>query len=332
MEGAIMKLVRRQFLCFAAATAAAPALPRVASAQVYPSRPITLIVPFPAGGPADTIGRIMAEGMRASLGRSVIVENIGGASGSIGTGRAARAAADGYTLSFGSWPTHVVNGAVYALPYDVLNDFEPVSLVATQPLLIIAKKAMPAKDLKELIAWLKANSDKATQGTAGAGGASHVAGVLFQRETGTRFQFVPYRGTGMQDLMAGLIDMMIDLAANSLPQVRADTIKVYAVTATNRLAAAPDIPTVAEAGLPGLQMTSWTGLWVPKGTPKDVIAKLNAAVVDALANPAIRSQLANLGQEIFPREQQTPEALGAHHKAEIEKWWPIIKAANIKAE
>ncbi len=327
-----MKLVRRQFLCFAAATAAAPALPRVASAQIYPSRPITLIVPFPAGGPADTIGRIMAEGMRASLGRSVIVENIGGASGSIGTGRAARAAADGYTLSFGSWPTHVVNGAVYALPYDVLNDFEPVSLVATQPLLIIAKKAMPAKDLKELIAWLKANSDKATQGTAGAGGASHVAGVLFQRETGTRFQFVPYRGTGMQDLMAGLIDMMIDLAANSLPQVRANTIKVYAVTATNRLAAAPDIPTVAEAGLPGLQMTSWTGLWVPKGTPKDVIAKLNAAVVDALANPAIRSRLANLGQEIFPREQQTPEALGAHHKAEIEKWWPIIKAANIKAE
>ena len=247
-----------------------------ASAQVYPSRPITLIVPFPAGGPADAIGRIVAEGMRASLGRPVIVENVGGASGSIGVGRAARAAPDGYTLSLGSWPTHVVNGAVYALHYDVLNDFEPVSLITTQPLLIIGRKALPAKDLMELVAWLKANSDKATQGTAGAGGASHVAGIFFQRETGTRFQFVPYRGTAINDLMGGSIDFMIDLAASSLPQVRAGTVKAFAVTASSRLASAPDIPTVGEVGLPRLQMTSWYGLWAPKGTAKTIVTRLNA--------------------------------------------------------
>lgn len=303
-----------------------------ALAQDYPSRPITLIVPFPAGGPADTIGRIVAEGMRPPLGRPVIVENVGGASGSIGVGRAARAAPDGYTLSLGSWPTHVINGAVYALRYDVLNDFEAVSLITTQPLLIIARKDLPASDLMGLVAWLKANPDKATQGTAGAGGASHVAGVFFQRETGTRFQFVPYRGTAIQDLMVGSIDFMIDLAASSIPQVRAGSVKAFAVTSNRRLASAPEIPTVAEAGLPRLQMTSWYGLWVPKGTPKGVIARLNAALVAALADPAAQARLAALGQEIFSRNQQTPEALRAYHKAEIEKWWPILKEANIKAQ
>jgi tripartite-type tricarboxylate transporter receptor subunit TctC len=303
-----------------------------ASAQPYPSRPIALVVPFPAGGPADAIGRILADGMRASLGRPVIVENIGGASGSLGVGRVARAAPDGYTLSLGSWPTHVINGVAYVLPYDVLNDFEPVSLVTTQPLLIIARKNLPARDLPEMIAWLKSNPDKATQGTAGAGGASHVAGLFFQRETGTRFQFVPYRGTAINDLMAGSIDFMIDLAASSLPQVRAGTVKAYAVTAGTRLASAPDIPTVAEVGLPRLEMTSWYGLWVPKGTPKEIVARLNNALVDCLADPSARSRLAGLGQQIFPLEQQRPEALRAHHRAEIEKWWPILKEANVKTE
>jgi tripartite-type tricarboxylate transporter receptor subunit TctC len=305
-----------------------------AAAQVYPSRPITMVVPFPAGGSTDTIGRIMAEGMRASLGQTVIIENVGGASGSIGVGRVARAAPDGYTLSLGSWPTHVLNAAIFTLPYDPLNDFEPVSLVAAQPLFILARKAFPASNLAEFIAWLKANPDKATQGTAGAGGASHVAGVFFQKVSGTRFQMVPYRGAApaMQDLLAGQIDMMIDPAASAGPQVRAGAVKAYAVTAKSRLAAAPDVPTVDEAGLPGFYVASWHAIWVPKATPKGVIASLNAAVADALADPAVRQRLADAGQEIFPREQQTPEAMRAYHAAEIEKWWPVIKAANIKAD
>jgi tripartite-type tricarboxylate transporter receptor subunit TctC len=305
-----------------------------ATAQVYPSRPITMVVPFPAGGSTDAIGRIMAEGMRGPLGQTVIIENLGGASGNIGVGRVARAAPDGYTLSLGSWPTHVLNAAIFALPYDPLNDFEPVSLVAAQPLFIIAKKSMPASNLVEFIAWLKANPDKAMQGTAGAGGVSSVAGVFFQKASGTRFQMVPYRGSApaMQDLLAGQIDMMIDMAASSSPQVRAGSVKAYAVTAKSRLAAAPDVPTVDEAGLPGFYILSWHAIWVPKATPKSVIGKLNAAVVDALADPAVRKRLADAGQEIFPRAQQTPEATRAYQMAEIEKWWPIIKAANIKAE
>jgi tripartite-type tricarboxylate transporter receptor subunit TctC len=305
-----------------------------ATAQVYPARPVTMVVPFAAGGSSDTIGRIMADGMRGPLGQSVIIENVGGASGNIGVGRVARAAPDGYTLILGSWPTHVLNAAIFALPYDPLNDFEPVSLVAAQPLLVIGKKTLPPKDLMDLIAWLKASPYTATQATAGAGGASHVAGVFFQKATGTRFQFVPYRGSGpgMQDLLAGQIDMMIDLAASSTPQVRAGTVKAYAITAKSRSAAAPDVPTVDEAGLPGFHVLSWHAIWVPKTTPKNVIAKLNAAVVETLADPAVRKRLADVGQEIFPREQQTPEALGAYQSAETEKWWPIIRDANIKAE
>ena len=306
----------------------------IATAQVYPSRPVTMVVPFPAGGSTDTIGRVMADGMRGPLGQSVIIENVGGASGNLGVGRVARAAPDGYTLILGSWPTHVLNAAIFTLPYDPLNDFEPVSLVAAQPLFIIARKAMPARDLTELVAWLKANPDKATQGTAGTGGASHLAGVFFQKATGTRFQFVPYRGSApaMQDLLAGQIDMMIDLAASATPQVRAGNVKAYAVTAKSRLAAAPDVPTVDEAGLPGYYVLSWHAVWVPKTTPKPVVAKLNAAVVEALADPAVRKRLADVGQEIFAREQLTPEALSAYHKAEIEKWWPMVRAANIKSE
>ena len=306
----------------------------IAMAQVYPSRPVTMVVPFHAGGSTDTIGRVMADGMRGPLGRSVIIENVGGASGNLGVGRVARAQPDGYTLILGSWPTHVLNAAIFTLPYDPLNDFEPVSLVAAQPLFIIARKAMPARDLTELVAWLKANPDKATQGTAGTGGASHLAGVFFQKATGTRFQFVPYRGSApaMQDLLAGQIDMMIDLAASATPQVRAGNVKAYAVTAKSRLAAAPDVPTVDEAGLPGYYVLSWHAVWVPKTTPKPVVAKLNAAVVEALADPAVRKRLADVGQEIFSREQLTPEALSAYHKAEIEKWWPMVRTANIKSE
>jgi tripartite-type tricarboxylate transporter receptor subunit TctC len=305
-----------------------------ATAQTYPSRPITMVVPYSAGGPTDTIARIMAERMRGPLGQTIIVENVTGAGGTIGVGRVARSAPDGYTISIGHWGTHVVNGAIYALQYHVLNDFEPVSMIANNPQLIVARKAVPAKDLKELVGWLKANSATATQGTAGYGTASHISGVYLQNLTGARYQFVPYRGAGpaMQDLVAGQIDLMIDQAANSLPQVRAGTIKAYAVTDKVRLAAAPDIPTVDEAGVPGLHISIWHALWMPKGTPKDIIAKLNAAVVEALADAGARARLAELGQEIPPREDQNPQALYAYHKAEIEKWWPIIKAANIKAE
>jgi tripartite-type tricarboxylate transporter receptor subunit TctC len=303
-------------------------------AQVYPSHPITMIVPLPAGSAFDVTARLVAERMRVLLGQPVIVENLTGSSGSIGTGRCARAVPDGYTLCFGGVGTHVLNGAVLTLSYDVLQDFEPVSLIATAQLLIVAKKSMAANDLKELVAWLKANPGKAVQGTGGPGSLTHLAGVSFQDETGTRFGSVPYRGAGaaINDLLAGHIDIMVDLAPNSLPHVRAGTIKAYAVMAKTRLAAAPDIPTVDEAGLPGFYMSAWQGLWVPKGTPMTVIAKLNAAILDAVADPTVRSRLADVGQDVFPRDQQTPEALGALQRAEIEKWWPIIKAANIKAK
>jgi tripartite-type tricarboxylate transporter receptor subunit TctC len=329
-----MRLPRRAFLQLPMGAAAFSIGSRIARAQVYPSRAITMIVPFPAGGPSDTVARIMAEHMGVSLGQSIIVDNISGASGSIGVGRAVRAAGDGYTLSFGSWSTHVVNVAILALPYDPVNDLKPVGLIVDSPLLIITRKEMPAQDLNELIAWLKANPDRASQGTAGVASASHLAGVLFQKETGTRFQFVPYRGLApaLQDLLAGRTDLMFDLVADSLPQLRAGSIKAYAVTARHRLTAAPDIPTVDEVGLTGLYVSSWQALWAPKATPKIVIDKLNAAVVDALSDPAIRQRLVDLGQEIPPREQQTPEALGIRQTAELETWRPIIKAADIKAE
>ena len=303
-----------------------------ASAQSYPARPVTMIVPFPAGGPTDTIGRVVADGMRNVLGQPVVIDNVGGAAGSLATGKVARSAPDGYTIGLGSGTTHVANGAVYQLKYDLIADFEPVSMITIQPMVIIGKKELAANTLQELIAWLKANPDKASQGTAGAGSTSHLSGIFFQQLTGTRYQFVPYRNTGMQDLMAGLIEMMIDPAANSVPQVRAGTVKAFAVTGRNRTPAAPDIPTVAEAGLPGLQITSWHGIWVPKDTPKPIVAKLNAAVADALADATVQRRLADLANETVGRELQGPAALAAWQKAEIEKWWPIIKAAGIKAE
>jgi tripartite-type tricarboxylate transporter receptor subunit TctC len=328
------ELLRRQFMHLVTGAAALPAVSRVAKAQSYPTRPITIVVPFAAGGGADVIGRIISERMRVSLGRPVVIENVTGANGSIGVGRVARAASDGYTLTAGSWSTFVANGAAYALPYNILTDFEPIALVASQADLIVAKKAMPANDLEGLIAWLKANPDKASAGTNGVGSAAHFAAISFQRETDTRFAFVPYRGgaLAMQDLVAGQIDLIFATVSDSIEQLRAGTIKAYAVTAKNRSAAASNIPTVDEAGLPGFHFLNWHALFAPKGTPKSVIGKLNAAVMDALVDPAVRSRLADFGQEIFPREQQTPEALSAFHKAEIEKWWSIIKAANIKGE
>jgi tripartite-type tricarboxylate transporter receptor subunit TctC len=305
-----------------------------ADAQTYPSRPVTLIVPFAAGGPTDVIGRVLAQHMATTLGQTVVVENVTGAAGSTAVGRVARSAPDGYTISLGHVGTHVINGAIYPLQYDVVADFAPIALVASNPQLIVAKKTIPANDLKGFIAWLKANPGTATEGNAGVGSPSHVAGVYFQNQTGTTFQFVPYRGSGplMQDIVSGQIDFTFDQAANSLPQVRAGTIKAFAVTAKTRLAAAPDIPTVDEAGLPGLYVSVWHGLWVPKATPPDVVAKLAGAVVAALADAKVRARLEELGQDLPPKEQQTPEGLGAMQKAEIEKWWPLIKAAGIKVE
>jgi tripartite-type tricarboxylate transporter receptor subunit TctC len=313
------------------AATAASVWSEAASAQPYPSRPITIIVPFPPGGGLDVTARIMAPHMSAVLGQPVIVENSGGAAGSIGVGKAVRANPDGYTLSIGITSTHVFNGAMYKLPYDLLDDLEPISLIASTPQIFVAKKSVPAEDLRGLMSWLKANPDKASQATAGLGSAGHVAGILFQQQTGTSFQFIPFRGLGpaMQGLLGDQVDMMIDVPASSLPQLRAGRIKAFAVAAKTRLAAAPEIPTVDEAGLPGFYAPSWYGLWAPKGMAKDVVAKLNAAVVTTLANPEVRAQFDQTGFEIYPRDQQTPEALHAYQKAEIEKWWPIIKAANI---
>jgi tripartite-type tricarboxylate transporter receptor subunit TctC len=329
-----MKLGRRKFLHLAAGATALPALPRFARAQAYPTRAITIIVGYAVGGATDVIARLLAERIRQSLGQPVIVENVTGAGGTIAVGRVARAAPDGYTLSLGTNGTHVATGATYALHYDLLNDLEPVALVSTGPLVFVARKTMPAIDLRGLIAWLKANPDKATQGHPGIGGIAHIIGLFLQRETGTRFQFVPYRGAApaIQDLVAGQIDLAITDPVVTLPQVRAGTIRAYGVTTKTRLVSAPDIPTLDEAGLAGFDISLWHGLWVPKATPKNIIAKLNTAVMDALSTPTARARLADLSQEIFPPDQQTPEALRTFQKAEIEKWWPIIKAAGIKAE
>jgi tripartite-type tricarboxylate transporter receptor subunit TctC len=305
-----------------------------AAAQDFPTRPVTIVVPYPAGGPTDTIARLLGERMRATLGQTVVIENVAGAGGNIGVGKVARAPGDGYTLSIGHWGSHVVNGAIYSLPYDLLTDLVPVALVSEGPQLIVAAKSVPASNLQELIAWLKANPGHGMVGATGVGGASHLAGILFQNAIGTSIQVVPYRGAAprMQDLLSGRIHIAFDQAASSLPQVRSGNLHAYAVTSKTRLAVAPDIPTVDEAGLPEFYISVWHGLWAAKGTPQDVIDKLNAAAVEALADQNVRARLTELGQEIPARERQTPQALGAYQKAEIDKWWPIIKAAGIKVD
>jgi tripartite-type tricarboxylate transporter receptor subunit TctC len=329
-----MDFLRREFLGLMLGAVSLPTLHRSARAQSYPTRPITIIVGYPAGGPTDALARIMADGMRAAVGQTLIVENIGGAAGSIAAERVAHAVPDGYTLNFGNFGDHVVAGAVYPLHYDVLSDFEPIALVSSHPLLIVARSNLPANNLQEFIGWLRSNPDKASEGTLGPGSIQHVAGIFLQKLTGTRFQFVPYRGSApaMQDLLSGQIDFLIDPAPNSLPQVRAGTVKALAVTARNRLPAAPDIPTTDEAGIPGFYAGSWHAFWAPKGTSRAVVDTLNAAVVAAVAEPSVRQRLMDLGQQIFPSNLQTPEALRAFQTAEIEKWWPIIKAAGIKAD
>jgi tripartite-type tricarboxylate transporter receptor subunit TctC len=317
-----------------AALVAALASIGTAGADSYPSRSITIIVPFSAGGPTDALARTLGDRMRQTLGQPIVIENVTGAGGTIGVGRAVQAAPDGYTLSIGHLGTHVVNGAIYPLTFDLVKDFEPVAMIASNPMMIVTKNDVPAKNLKELIAWLKTNDGKATAGTAGVGSGSHFSGVYFSQLIGAKFQFVPYRGTGpaLLDLVSGQIDFIVDQASNSMAQVKAGKIRPYAITSDKRLAAAPEIPTVNEAGLPGFHVELWSGVWAPKGTPKDIIGKLNAAIRDALVDPAVRKRLEETGLDIPPREKQTPQALGAHQQAEVKKWWPMIKAAQIKAE
>lgn len=305
-----------------------------ARADNFPSHPLTLVVPFSAGGPTDAMARILAEHMRTTLGQNLVIENVTGAAGSLGVGRVVRAAPDGYTVSIGHLGTHVANGAIYKLGYDLVADLEPVVLLPSNPMIIVSKNAVPARTLKELIAWLKARPTPATVGTAGAGSGSHIAGLYFENVTGIKLQYVPYRGTApaLTDLVAGQIDIIIDQTSNSIAQVRAGTIRAYAVTDDKRVESASDVPTADEAGLGGFHMTLWSGLWVPKGTPKEIVARLNAAAVDAMKDPVVRRKFEELGLEMPPKEKLSPEALGAWQKAEIDKWWPMIKAANVKVE
>jgi tripartite-type tricarboxylate transporter receptor subunit TctC len=322
--------------CFAAAIAAAVWLGcgGMAFAADYPARPVAMIVPFPAGGATDTLARFLGEKMRRVLGQPIVIENVGGAAGSIGVTRAVRSPADGYTLSIGTSTTHMLTGGLYHLPFDLLKDLEPVILIGNEPLMLIGKKDVPADDLKGLVAWLKANPGKASVGIAGVGATGHLAGISFQKATGTKFEFVPYRGNGpaLQDLLGGQIDFMMEPSSNFRSQLGTGNLKPFAITGHTRLPSAPNIPTVDEAGVPGFFASLWYGLWVPKGTPKDIIAKLNATMTQVLSDPQVRQRFADLGIQMTPIDQQSPEALRAYQKAEAERWWPIIKAANIKVE
>jgi tripartite-type tricarboxylate transporter receptor subunit TctC len=330
----MMKLPRRKFLPLAAGAAALAAVSRIAGAQTYPSRPITMIVPFPPGGLTDVLGRVLAAGMQTSLGQSVVVENVGGADGSIGTGRAARAAPDGYTMVLGIWNTHVANAVTYRLDYDVVKDFAPIVLCAGAPLVLVAKKTIAAQDLQGYIAWLKANPGKASMATVGVGSPVHLLGILMQKETGARFTLVPYRGAGpaVQDVVAGQIDMTFANTATALPFARAGSVKALGLTSLKRIAAAPDIPTMDEAGLHGFSFSLWAALFAPRHTPTDIIAKLNAAAVNTLQDAKVRQKLEAQGFVISSSDRQTPAALAVYQQAEIEKWWPIIKAAGIQVQ
>jgi len=291
-----------------------------------------MVVPFAAGGPADVVARIIGERMASSLGQAIVIENVSGADGVIGTGRVARAQPDGYTLNLGTLAANVLNGAAYSLSYDLLKDFEPIALLSANPYLLIARKTVPANNLIELTAWTKANQDHVSLGVTSVN--QRVVGALFQKLLGVHLQFLPYRGAGpaLQDLIAGQIDLLFDQPTNSMPQVRAGTIKVFAVAASTRLPTTPEIPTADEAGLPGLYMLNWNAIFAPKNTPKMIVAKLNNAAVYALGDPAVRARFAELGTDIPPRDQQTPEALGNLQKMDIQKWWPIVKEANIRGE
>ena len=306
-----------------------------ARAQTYPSKPITIVVPFSAGGPTDTLARFLTEPLRANLGQPILVDNTTGAGGTIGTGKVVRSAPDGHMVSIGHWGTHVVNGAYYTnLTFSVISDFEPVAWIASNPQLIVSKNAVPATNLKELVAWIGSNPKSILMATGGVGGASHIAAIYFQNQIGAKFEYVAYRGGApvWPALLGGQVDMFVTQVSSAITHVRAGKVRAYAVTAKNRQAAAPEIPTVDEAGLPGLHTSVWHGLWLPKGTPRSIVSRLNSAVVVALADANVQKRFADLGQDIPVREQQTPEALGAHHKTEVDKWWPMIKAAGIKAE
>jgi tripartite-type tricarboxylate transporter receptor subunit TctC len=321
----------KRMLIAAVATLAAMA---GAQAQTFPSKPVTVVIPLAAGGAVDTLVRTLTESMRGSLGQPVLVENVGGAGGTTGVNRVARSAPDGYTVSVGTWGTHVVNAYAYTTPYDLLKDFDTVALLPSVPHWFIARKNLPPKDLKELIAYLKAGDGKVTSGSVGAAGSSSVCSYYFGKVTGTRTQMVPYRGgaPALQDIVAGNIDMMCDLAANSLAQVRAGTIKAYAVTAKKRWFAAPDIPTVDEAGAPGVEVTNWLGAYAPKGTPHDAVVKLNAAFNAAMADPGVRKRLADQGMELPPADRQTPEGFAAYLQEQMTKWGAIIRESGIKAQ
>jgi tripartite-type tricarboxylate transporter receptor subunit TctC len=326
-----MQLPRRRFLELAAGAATFSMLARRATAQAYPSRSITLVVPFPPGGSTDVVARIMAERMRPLLGQSLVIENVGGAGGSIGVGRVARAAPDGYTIDIGQWDTHV-GSVIYSLSYDLQKDFAPIGLMSINPQLMVARKNFPADDLKGLVGFMRANPGKATLVNQTA--AAQISGIQLQQLTGTSLQLIPYRGAGpaTTDMLAGQVDLMVAQAAAVLPHVRGGTLKAIANLSPRRSEAVPDIPTADEGGVPGLYTSGWFGFFAPKGTPQEIIAKLNGAMVQILADPAVRARFTELGLDVAAREQQTPEGLAAFHKAEIEKWWPIIKAANIKGE
>jgi tripartite-type tricarboxylate transporter receptor subunit TctC len=323
-----------KLISFVGALIALLASAAAALTQTYPSRPITMVVGFPPGGPTDTLARILGEAMQSSLGQTVVIETVSGASGTIAAGRVAHASPDGYTIGIGNWSSHVGSAGIYALDFDMLKDLQPISLLAASPLWILGKNALPPKTAPELVAWLKSNPDAVTFGTVGAGSAAHLCGLYFQQKTDAHFQYVPYRGAApaMQDLVGGQIDLSCLEASSTLANVEAGRLKAYAVLSEQRWPKSPNTPTMIETGVPGLSISFWHGLWTTKGTPNDVIGRLDAAVMTALADPAVRQRLEALGQVIFPRDQQNPAALAAYHKAETEKWWPIIKAAGIKAE